>query len=49
MGIGRFLYDMPIKYVEANEVKTTSNFPHVVDLNGKRVWDLTEYINKITK
>lgn len=48
-GIGRFLYDMPIKYVEANEVKTTSNFPYVVDLNGKRVWDLTEYINKITK
>lgn len=48
-GIGRFLYDMPIKYVEANEVKTSSNFPYVVDLNGKRVWDLTEYINKISK
>lgn len=44
-GIGRFLYDLKIKFVEANEVKTSSNYPYVVDMNGKRVWDLTEYIN----
>lgn len=45
-GIGRFLYDMPIKFVEANEVKTQTNFPYVVDKQGKRVWDLTKYINE---
>lgn len=45
-GIGRFLYDMKIKYVTANEKKTKTNFPHVVDNNGNRVWDLTEHINK---
>lgn len=44
-GIGRFLYDLDIKYVEANEVKTQSNSPYVVDMNGKRVWDLTKFIN----
>lgn len=44
-GIGRFLYDMEVKYVPANESKTASNFPYVVDTNGKRVYDLTKFIN----
>lgn len=44
-GIGRFLYDMDIKWVDANEAKTQSNYPYVVDKNGKRVYDLTDYIN----
>jgi len=44
-GIGRFLYDMKIQYVKANEKKDGNNYPYVVDNNGKRVWDLTSHIN----
>lgn len=44
-GIGRFLYDLTIKYVPANETKNATNYPYAVDLTGKKVWDLTEYIN----
>lgn len=43
-GIGRFLYKLAIQYVDANEVKTQNNYPYVVD-NGKRVWDITKFIN----
>lgn len=46
-GIGRFLYSLPIKYVKANETKTASNFPYCVDDTGKRIFDLTEYINNL--
>lgn len=45
-GIGRFLYSKDIKFVKANEIKTQNNFPYVVDDNGQRVWDLTEFLNK---
>lgn len=45
-GIGRFLYSLGIEYVNANEVKTQSNFPYPVDEQGKRIWDLTKYINE---
>ena len=45
-GVGRFLYDIPIQYVKSNEKKTASNYPFVVDDNGQKVWDVTEYINK---
>lgn len=46
-GIGRFLYSKDIIFVEANEVKKDANtFPYVIDGNGKRVWDLTKYINE---
>jgi hypothetical protein len=48
-GIGRFLYDMKIQYVDANEKKTNSNYPYVIDKNEKRVWDLTEFINNKNK
>ena len=44
-GIGRFLYNLDIEYVNANEVKTQSNWPYAVDEQGKRIWDMTEYIN----
>lgn len=44
-GVGRFLYDLDIKRLSANEVKTTSNYPYPVDGNGKRIWDLTKHIN----
>ena len=43
-GIGRFLYELDIKYLEANEIKTATNFPYVVN-NGKKVWDITKLIN----
>ena len=48
-GVGRFLYDYPIQYVPANEVKTSSNYPYPVDDNGIRIYDLTTYINNKLK
>ena len=48
-GIGRFLYDLPIHLVKANEIKTNGNFPYCVDDSGKRIWDLDEYINNLKK
>ncbi len=45
-GIGRFLYEKKIQYVNANEIKTQSNYPYVVDNSGKRVWDITKHINQ---
>ena len=46
-GIGRFLYDMDIKFVDSNEAKTQSNYPYVIDKQWKRVYDLTTYINNL--
>lgn len=46
-GVGRFLYAMPLKYLPANAKKEQSNYPYVVDQNGKQVWDLTEHINRM--
>jgi len=45
-GIGRFLYNKTIVYVQASETKTNTNYPYVVDLSGKRVYDLTKFINE---
>lgn len=47
-GIGRFLYDLEVKYVDANEVKGEHNYPFPVDSRKQRIWDLTTYINNIT-
>lgn len=44
-GIGRFLYDLEIKRLPANEIKSATNWPYIVDSHGKRVWDLTKHIN----
>lgn len=49
VGVGRFLYDLDIQYVDANEKKTGSNYPYVVDNKGKRVWDITKHINGASK
>jgi len=46
-GVGRFLYDLEIKYVDANEVKTQTNYPYPVDKNGKRIFDITSHINNM--
>lgn len=45
-GIGRFLYDMKIQYVTASDKKEQGKFPYPVDEQGKRIYDMTEYINK---
>jgi len=58
-GIGRFLYDLDVRYVDADTVKEDkdtikkegmkySKYPNVVDKNGKKVWDLTKHINDMT-
>lgn len=46
-GVGRFLYDMKVQYVDANEKKTANNWPYPVDKQGKRIYDLTTYINNL--
>lgn len=45
-GVGRFLYDLGFQYIATNEAKTGNNSPYPVDEQGKRVWDLTEFLNK---
>lgn len=45
-GVGRFLYSMDTKYVDTNEIKTSSNKPYPVYPNSKnKIFDLTKYIN----
>lgn len=45
-GIGRFLYDEPVQYLKTNEKKGTSNFPYCIDDEGKKIWDISEFVNK---
>lgn len=46
-GIGRFLYDMGMQYVQANEAKSGNNYPYCVDAGGKKIFDLTKHINEV--
>lgn len=48
-GIGRFLYEIPMQFVKTDAVKEGYNYPNVVDDNGKRVFDLSEYLMKKVK
>lgn len=48
-GVSRFLYHLDIKYVDSNVKKVGNNSPYVVDYAGKRVWDLTTFINNKKK
>lgn len=49
-GVGRFLYDLEVQYVTTNESKKANNFPYCVDDQGKRIYDITKYVNnKSTK
>lgn len=43
--IGRFLYDMDIKYVDASEKKAQWNYPYPIDKQWQRIYDLTKHIN----
>lgn len=45
-GIGRDLYESELQFARANDKKTDSNNPYVIDDKGKRVYDLTDFINK---
>ena len=45
-GIGRFLYSKKMVYLKADAVKTSNNYPNVVDDKGKKVWDITKHINQ---
>lgn len=46
-GIGRFLYDMGMQYVAANEAKNGNNYPYCIDASGKKIYDLTKHINEV--
>lgn len=59
-GIGRFLYSLDIRYVDADAIKEDdktrkvegmkySRYPNPVDKNGKRIFDLTKHINDMNK
>jgi hypothetical protein len=46
-GIGRFLYDLPIRFVDTDgPLSDTHKYPHVIDEQGKRVYDLTAHLTK---
>lgn len=45
-GVGRFLYDLPIVYLDSNEVNTGKNYPYVVDESRQRIYDITGHIEK---
>ena len=46
-GVGRFLYDLEIVYLDSNEPKTDKNYPYPIDANKKRIWDITKHINDL--
>jgi hypothetical protein len=46
-GVGRFLYDIDILNVKTNEKKSQSNYPYVIDDQGKQVWNITKHCNSI--
>jgi hypothetical protein len=48
-GVGRFLYSQKMQYVTADEIKTSSNYPNVIDAQGNKIWDLTKHINSLSK
>lgn len=45
-GVGRFLYDLDIRFVATDVKKDGNNHPVPVDDNGKRIWDLTAHFKK---
>jgi len=47
-GVGRFLYDLKMIVVNTSGVKSDQNrYPYPVDKNGKKIYDLTTYINTL--
>jgi hypothetical protein len=54
-GVGRFLYDLEIAYVQTNGKKGDSDsgdfkrFPQPIDAQGKPIYNLTNHINSLKK
>jgi hypothetical protein len=48
-GVGRFLYELPIVYVDASATKTDGNYPYPIDKQGQRIWDMTKHVNEVLK
>ena len=50
-GLGRFLYDIPIQYLETNEVKTQGNYPKLLDNSGNVISqkNLNKYLETIVQ
>lgn len=48
-GIGRFLYDLDVMYIDTNEKKTDNpkNYPYPVTKAGQRIYDLTKHMNDL--
>jgi hypothetical protein len=52
-GVGRFLYDLEIKYVKTNGIKgdadsaTHKRYPSPIDDNGKPIFDISKHINSL--
>ena len=47
LGVGRFLYDLDIVRIPANETKKQGNYPYPVTETNKRIYNLTDYINNL--
>lgn len=48
-GIGRFLYDLPIMYIDTDMVKASGNYPKFLDKGKKPIPDLNAYCNTLAK
>lgn len=46
-GIGRFLYDLPVLYVDTDVVKAQGNYPKFLDKNKQPIKDLNQYCNDL--
>ena len=52
-GVGRFLYDLEIKYLQTNGIKgeqdsaTHKRYPSPIDAQGKLIFDITKHINNL--
>jgi hypothetical protein len=52
-GVGRFLYDLEIKYVKTNGIKgdadssTHKRFPQPIDDSNKVIYDISKHINSL--
>ena len=46
-GIGRFLYDLPIMYIDTDTVKAQGNYPKFLDGNKQPIKDLNKYCNDL--
>jgi len=48
-GIGRFLYDLPIMYIDTDVVKINGNYPKLLDKNKQPIKNLNDYCNDLVK